>query len=533
VATTLSSTGVLTIPSRIERLPVTRFTWKVVLLAGLAWLIESLSIGSLGVALNPLKQVMHLSAGQIGVLTAASTFGIVVGLIPAGFLADRFGRKALLVWGIVEYSLFTLLCAVAPNYLILLTFRFLSGLGMGAVFPLPYAIVSEFVRSRQRTLFNGVMDAFLSVGYFVAPLLGLWILPNLPISISWRVFFAVSALPILYAGVIKVGLPESPRWLLQRGRRDEAEAVMTQIESRVGKGLFDGSTSASEDDVRTLSLQVQTEALASKVQTEALASKVQTEALASKVQTEALASKVHMEPQGPKVQTDALASKVQTDATEAPNRALPGMSVSSPWHRPYLRLTVSRSIAAAGTFFMFYIVMTYMPMIFSSKGLSFAHSLMFTAFITAAAIPGKLLNGWLAERFGRKPMYVLFMGIAGIAALFFGLAQTPTAMMVYACVMSLFGTGAFPALKMSYAEQYPTQMRTTGAATVETIGRFAGGVIGSYTIPVMLSLYGMSVGFYVVSIVALIAVVVELLFSTETKGATLEQLEMRIGRQGG
>lgn len=506
MATTLSSTGVLTIPSRIERLPVTRFTWKVVLLAGLAWLIESLSIGSLGVALNPLKQVMHLSAGQIGVLTAASTFGIVVGLIPAGFLADRFGRKALLVWGIVEYSLFTLLCAVAPNYLILLTFRFLSGLGMGAVFPLPYAIVSEFVRSRQRTLFNGVMDAFLSVGYFVAPLLGLWILPNLPISISWRVFFAVSALPILYAGVIKVGLPESPRWLLQRGRRDEAEAVMTQIESRVGKGLFDGSTSASEEDVRTLSLQVQTEALASKVQTEALASKVQ---------------------------TDALASKVQTDATEAPNRALPGMSVSSPWRRPYLRLTVSRSIAAAGTFFMFYIVMTYMPMIFSSKGLSFAHSLMFTAFITAAAIPGKLLNGWLAERFGRKPMYVLFMGIAGIAALFFGLAQTPTAMMVYACVMSLFGTGAFPALKMSYAEQYPTQMRTTGAATVETIGRFAGGVIGSYTIPVMLSLYGMSVGFYVVSIVALIAVVVELLFSTETKGATLEQLEMRIGRQGG
>ncbi|QSO50762.1 MFS transporter [Alicyclobacillus curvatus] len=488
MATTLSSTGVLTIPSRIERLPVTRFTWKVVLLAGLAWLIESLSIGSLGVALNPLKQVMHLSAGQIGVLTAASTFGIVVGLIPAGFLADRFGRKALLVWGIVEYSLFTLLCAVAPNYLILLTLRFLSGLGMGAVFPLPYAIVSEFVRSRQRTLFNGVMDAFLSVGYFVAPLLGLWILPNLPISISWRVFFAVSALPILYAGVIKVGLPESPRWLLQRGRRDEAEAVMTQIESRVGKGLFDGSTSASEDDVRTLSLQVQTE---------------------------------------------ALASKVQTDATEAPNRALPGMSVSSPWRRPYLRLTVSRSIAAAGTFFMFYIVMTYMPMIFSSKGLSFAHSLMFTAFITAAAIPGKLLNGWLAERFGRKPMYVLFMGIAGIAALFFGLAQTPTAMMVYACVMSLFGTGAFPALKMSYAEQYPTQMRTTGAATVETIGRFAGGVIGSYTIPVMLSLYGMSVGFYVVSIVALIAVVVELLFSTETKGATLEQLEMRIGRQGG
>ena len=480
MSSTVSSVGVLNIPSRMERLPVTRFTWKVVLLAGLAWFIESLSIGSLGVALGPLKQVMHLGVAEIGVLTAASTFGIVLGLIPAGFLSDRFGRKQLLVWGIVEYSVLTLLCALAPNFSSLLVFRFLSGLGMGAVFPLPYAIVSEFVRSRQRTLFNGVMDAFLSIGYFIAPLLGLWILPSFPVAVAWRIFFAVSALPIAFAGIIKLALPESPRWLERNGRHIEAERVMAAIEAEVSR--WSNGSFLQHNMMPMAQLQPQ--------------------------KSDQLHENAREESDSTKLQ---------------PSRT----SVTLPWQAPYRRMTISRSVAAIGTFFMFYIVMTYMPTIFSSKGFSFAHSLLFTAVITAAAIPGKLVNGYLAEHFGRKAMYVVFMGLAGIAALFFGLANTPFAMVAFACVMSLFGTGAFPALKMSYAEQYPTRMRTTGAATVETIGRFFGGVVGSYAIPVLLKSYGLSAGFYVVSFVAISAVLVELAFASETKDATLEQLEQQ------
>lgn len=177
---------------------------------------------------------------------------------------------------------------------------------------------------------------------------------------------------------------------------------------------------------------------------------------------------------------------------------------------------------------MFYIVMTYMPTIFAGKGLSFAHSLLFTAIITGSAIPGKLLNGYLAEHFGRKFVYVVFMGLAGVGSLFFGIATTAVAMVLYACVMSFFGTGAFPALKMSYAEQYPTPIRTTGAASVETVGRFLGGVIGSYMMPVILHQNGMATGFYVVAAVTFIAVIVELFLSRETRNSTLEQLEVSL-----
>ncbi|GGH77535.1 putative MFS transporter [Pullulanibacillus pueri] len=447
------------IPARLERLPVTRFTWKIVLLAGLAWFIESLSIGSLGVVLDPLKQSMHLTANQVGLLTASSTLGIVIGLIPAGFLSDRWGRKRILILGIIEYSLFTLFCAFSPNYGFLLCFRFLSGFGMGAVFPLPYAIVSEFVKQKQRALFNGIMDACLSVGYFIAPLLGLLILPHIESSMSWRLFFIVSSLPILYAYLIHIALPESPRWLVKKGRFLEAEKIMQTIEKQVvdltGNPL-------PEPEI------------------------------------------IYERPTEQRVKVTPLA----------------------PWKHPYFKRTVSRSLAATGAFFMFYIVNTYMPVLFSSNGFSFADSLLFTAVITAAAIPGKLLNGYLSEFLGRKMMYFIFMGMAGVASLFFGLATTAVSMLLFACFMSFFGTGTFPALKMSYAEQYPTLLRTTGTATVEAIGRFFGGVVGSYAMPLILNLKnGMTIGFYMVAAVAFVAIFVELLFSPETKEATLEQLE--------
>jgi len=453
------------IPARLERLPVSWFTWKIVFLAGLAWFIESLSIGSLGVVLEPLKKTMHLSSSDVGVLTASSTLGIVIGLIPAGFLADRLGRKRILVFGIIEYSLFTILCAFSPNFGMLLIFRFLSGFGMGAVFPLPFAIVSEFVNHRQRTLFNGLMDACLSIGYFIAPILGFIILPHFPGTFAWRVFFIIAGLPILYAALIQKALPESPRWLIKKARYTEAEHVMTRIETEV------------------------------------------------------------------EILTKAPLPQPEFNNTVIIQTSSERVTPFTPWKKPYLRRTLSRCVAATGAFFMFYIVNTYMPTLFSSKGFSLADSLLFTAIITGVAIPGKLLNGYLAEHYGRKMVYLIFMGLAGVASLFFGVATTAVSMILFACVMSFFGTGTFPALKMSYAEQYPTHLRTTGTATVEAVGRLFGGVVGSYAMPIILNLHnGLAIGFYSVAFVALVALIIEIGFSPETKEVTLEQVESTLTR---
>lgn len=451
------------IAARMERLPITGFTWRVVVLGSLAWVIESLSIGALGVVLPILKPLWTLGAGSVGMLAISSTIGIVIGLIPAGYLADGYGRKSVLFWGILEYGGFTLLSAASPSYAWLVAFRFLSGLGMGAVFPLPYALISEFVPKHRRTLFNGIMDSSLSAGYFIAPLLGLLVLPHFAPNLAWRGFMCLSGLPVVFALIIRRYLPESPRWLSRHGHADRAFHVLSLMEAK-----------ARRKDHRQILAPVEASRLPAKT---------------------------------------------------APPTAT---GILGPWHRPLVRRTVVLAAAASGTFFMFYIVMTYLPLFFFREGFSFAASLRFTALITAAAIPGKLLNGLLGETIGRKWMYVIFMGIAGLAAIFFGLARTPSLMLAYGALMSFFGTGTFPVLKMSYAEQYPTPLRTTGAATVETIGRFLGGVVGPYAFPTLIAAVGLGRGFDLVSLVALISVAITLAYGQESKQASLEDLEARL-----
>jgi MFS transporter, putative metabolite:H+ symporter len=444
--------------ARLERLPVTWLTWRIVILSGLAWFTEALSIGSLGVSLPSLRETFHMTPSNVGLLVAMQTFGVVIGLIPAGRLADRFGRKHVLIGGIVWYSVFTFLCGLAPSYQILLGVRFLAGLGMGAIFPLPYSIVCEFVKKTHRTMFNGFMDACLSIGYFVAPLLGFVVFPSFDPAVAWRVFFMIAAAPILYAWFVYRFLPESPRWLERKGRVEEADMILSRMEAeavrRTGRPL---------------------------------------------------PAPVYVAP------------------AAVPEASVAKMSVFGP---ALIGRTVARCISATGVFFMFYVVMTYMPTIFVAQGFHFAKSLVFTAIITGAAIPGKLGNGWLSERLGRRAAYVVFAGAAGIGAVLFAFTGSIGGTILFACVMSFFGTGAFPALKMSIAEQYPLELRATGAATVEAISRFFGGVVGAFFLPVLLHKYGIETSFIVIAAVAFLGVLVELTFTVETRGKTLEELEV-------
>ena len=448
----------VSVAARLERLPVTWLTWRIVILAGCGWFTEALSIGSLGVSLPALRTTMGLTPGLVGLLVAMQTFGVVIGLIPAGKLADKYGRKRVLVGGIIWYSLFTFLCGVTPGYAALLVIRFCAGLGMGAIFPLPYAIVSEFVQKTHRTIFNGFMDACLSIGYFIAPLLGLLVFHYFTQAISWRVFFMIAAAPILYAGLVQRYLPESPRWLERHGRTAEAAAIVAALENAARRHL---GHNLPEPDVTQPSIE----------------------------------------------------------------RAARLANIGGVFSSQLIGRTIARCISATGVFFMFYVVMTYMPTIFVAHGYKFATSLEFTAIIIGVAIPGKLGNGWVSEKFGRRAAYVIFMGAAGIGALLFAVAGSLVGTIGFACIMSFFGTGAFPSLKMSIAEQYPLDLRATGSATVEAVSRFFGGVVGAYAMPVLLHRYGIPVSFITIAIVAFIGVATELTATVETRGKTLEQLE--------
>lgn len=219
---------------RLERISHSPIILVLTLVCGVAWLIESFDIGVVGVVLVPLQKTLDLTAAQRGIFVSSSGLGIVIGCALAGRLSDRFGRKKLLLIGVLWFSIASLLQALSANFSTLIVLRVIAGLGMGAAFPIPYAIISEFASRKRRTLLAGTADALNSAGYFVAPLLGFLLVPKLPLDMSWRVMFAICGIGVFYTLLIQRLVPESPRWLYARGRVDEAATVLADLERRSG-----------------------------------------------------------------------------------------------------------------------------------------------------------------------------------------------------------------------------------------------------------------------------------------------------------
>src|SRR2546428_12547299 len=181
------------IPARIDRLPVSREIWGIMLLAGVAWLVESYDVGVIGSVLPSLQREFHLGAFSVGLLAIALTLGIVISVIPAGWMGGTIGRKKMLIIGTAWDSVFSLLCGFAPTPTALVLLRFASGLGMGAIFPIPYAMAAELTPQHFRGAMTGFLDSFLSVGYFVAPLIAFALIPRLPQDIGGRTLFYIGA----------------------------------------------------------------------------------------------------------------------------------------------------------------------------------------------------------------------------------------------------------------------------------------------------------------------------------------------------
>jgi MFS transporter, putative metabolite:H+ symporter len=198
----------------------------------LSWLIESYDIGLTGSVLPSLTHQYALSTAMKSFVAIAANIGIVIGIIPAGRLADRFGRRRVLIAGTCAYAVLTFVTGLAHGIDSIIALRIADGMAMGAVFPLPYIYASELCPRNRRGRFIGWADSFLSVGYFLSPLLAFALIPNVANTTGWRVMFFIGGAPIFFAVLAWRFLPESPRWLESRGRWLESENLLSMMESR-------------------------------------------------------------------------------------------------------------------------------------------------------------------------------------------------------------------------------------------------------------------------------------------------------------
>ncbi len=220
----------MNISQRLERLPVTRTLWKVLLLTGLGWLFDAMDQGMVAGVMAAIGKDWHLVPSQLGLIGSVGAIGLAIGAAVAGMSADRWGRRAVIMFTLVLYGIASGLSGVAMSFGMLLVFRFFTGLGLGGELPAASTLVSEFSPAKSRGRMVVLLESFWAWGWILAALIAFLLIP----VYGWRIAFFLGAIPALYAAYLRRGIPESPRYLEQAGKIAEAEEIVSKMEREAG-----------------------------------------------------------------------------------------------------------------------------------------------------------------------------------------------------------------------------------------------------------------------------------------------------------
>lgn len=202
---------------------------RITLVLGFGWLLDAFEVNIVGSVLGVLQKLWQISTSEASLLVSVWLIGIMIGALLFGYCADRFGRRRLFIVTLLVYSLFTVVSALSPGYYAFLAFRFLTAIGVGAEYSAVNAAIGEFIPARYRGRAAAMVMNFWPLGSILAGVLTLYFISVLPPSIGWRCAFALGAVIALFSLWARRALPESPRWLLDRGRKGEADAVSALI----------------------------------------------------------------------------------------------------------------------------------------------------------------------------------------------------------------------------------------------------------------------------------------------------------------
>lgn len=188
---------------------------KLLFSAGLSWLFDAMDVGMVSFIVAALAVEWHLAAQQIGLLTAINSIGMAVGAAVAGSLADKYGRRAVLLWTLLIFSAASGVSALATSFGVLCVLRFFAGFGLGGELPVASTLVSESMPAAERGRAVVLLESFWAGGWILAALIAYFVIP----SYGWRTAFVISAVPALYAIYLRQAIEDSPRFTQQASAR--------------------------------------------------------------------------------------------------------------------------------------------------------------------------------------------------------------------------------------------------------------------------------------------------------------------------
>ncbi|MDQ8030549.1 MAG: MFS transporter [Bordetella sp.] len=223
------------VSERLERLPFSRFHFKLLMIGGLGLAFEALDAGIIAFIIPSLRTQWGLSTGEIGWIASSTYVGFLIGALFSGILGDRYGRKKVMMYALMLFCVATFINAFARNYHEFYILRMIAGVGMGAEGAIIAPYLAEFVSSKYRGRFTGALAGFFSFGFVLSALLGYFIVPMS--DQGWRYIMIIASVPVIFLLWWRKSLFESPRWLEHTGQTEEANRICTAIETQVQQQL--------------------------------------------------------------------------------------------------------------------------------------------------------------------------------------------------------------------------------------------------------------------------------------------------------
>ncbi|URN93638.1 MAG: MFS transporter [Candidatus Pristimantibacillus lignocellulolyticus] len=198
---------------------------KLLFSAGLSWLFDAMEVGMISFIVTALAVEWHLGAQQVGLVMAINSIGMAVGAAISGLLADRFGRRSILIWTLLIFSIASGLSALATSFVVLCVLRFIAGFGLGGELPVATTLVSESVPIKDRGRAVVLLESFWAFGWIAAALVAYFVIPEY----GWRMAFVIGTLPAFYAIYLRRAIQDSPTFNKQHSQKITFKARVASV----------------------------------------------------------------------------------------------------------------------------------------------------------------------------------------------------------------------------------------------------------------------------------------------------------------